>query len=390
MHALAMCGLLYFTIASAACGKVRSVSDDTGAVDASPDSNIDGGRTAPDAGSQCPTGQICDSNLNFAFTSSTQIIPTELGGIQAGDALCNTLAANAGLPGNYIAWLSTESGDVRDRLSTASGWIRSDRRPFALNLAALLNSQIIYPMNLDENGHEVEGRAATATRPGGISDGDTCQDWTGSGEFLFGIPSSVGGKWTAELEVESVSCEEQDSYLYCLGVDFDAPLTMPAPVQGRLAWVSSSTLAGNVGITVMDAVCSAEATMLELGGAKAFVSTRTEAAADRFSVSGPTWVRSDGVILWETANDIRTKAPLAPILLHSDGSPVLDTNVWTGSVDLRTRSNSTGQDNCNDWQGLDNNGQGIVGISSRNGSDFFFSRKRSCTQDSLPIYCLEN
>lgn len=382
MHSLGRCSLLLLIIVSASCGKVESAADDAGGIDANPD--IDGGET--DAGTQCPPGLICDLNVNFAFTSSTEITPSDLGGIAAGDTLCNTLAGDANLPGTYIAWLSTEGGDVRDRLGNASGWIRPDRRPFALNRAALLSSQIIHPISLDENGQSVQGEAVTATRADGSSDGETCQDWTSAGGVLFGIPKSIGEKWTAQLKQEPSSCED-DHHLYCLGVDFNAPLTMPAPASGRLAWVSTSPLNGNDGVIVMDSVCQTEASEFGMSSAKAFVSTTSEAASDRFDVSGPTWVRSDGVILWEEANDIRTKSALAPIVLSIDGSPLLDSAIWTGSVDLRTRANTNGQDNCNDWA-TTASGQGIVGNSSRNGSEFFSTKKVACSQ-SLPFYCLE-
>lgn len=164
-------------------------------------------------------------------------------------------------------------------------------------------------------------------------------------------------------------------------------LTMPAPASGRLAWVSTSPLNGNDGVIVMDSVCQTEASEFGMSSAKAFVSTTSEAASDRFHVSGPTWVRSDGVILWEEANDIRTKSALAPIFLRIDGSPILDSAIWTGSLDLRTRANTNGRDNCNDWTTTASD-QGIVGNSSRNDSEFFGTKKVACSQ-SLPFYCLE-
>src|SRR5215510_6780649 len=68
---------------------------------------------------------------NLVFVTSQHVIAGQLGSLAAADAVCNESAANAGLPGVYVAWLSTSATNAIDRLAGARGWVRPDGRPFA-------------------------------------------------------------------------------------------------------------------------------------------------------------------------------------------------------------------------------------------------------------------
>src|SRR5439155_17879039 len=46
---------------------------------------------------------------NLVFVTSTTQPPGSLGGLAGADMLCNARAAAPGLPGTYVAWLSTPS-----------------------------------------------------------------------------------------------------------------------------------------------------------------------------------------------------------------------------------------------------------------------------------------
>ena len=53
---------------------------------------------------------------NIVFATST-LQDGNLGGLAGADAICNTRASAAGLPGAYVAWLSSTTVDARDRLA---------------------------------------------------------------------------------------------------------------------------------------------------------------------------------------------------------------------------------------------------------------------------------
>jgi hypothetical protein len=66
---------------------------------------------------------------NKAFVTSGQYSPGSLGGITGADNTCQTLANAAGLGGTgtrWIAFLSSSTSNVSDRIGTASGWVRVD------------------------------------------------------------------------------------------------------------------------------------------------------------------------------------------------------------------------------------------------------------------------
>lgn len=71
----------------------------------------------------CPTGQCCTGSgtcgaCRVFITSAT---PTgAMGGLSGADAICQSLAAAAGLPGTYLAWLSDASSSPRSRFTQAT------------------------------------------------------------------------------------------------------------------------------------------------------------------------------------------------------------------------------------------------------------------------------
>src|SRR5207237_273702 len=89
---------------------------------------------------------------NVAFVTAADFNGA-LGGLDGGDARCQQAAAAAGLPGNYFAWLSTQSVNAADRFADSRGWIRVDGRPWVDSLAALTGSlETFYPLDVTEAG----------------------------------------------------------------------------------------------------------------------------------------------------------------------------------------------------------------------------------------------
>ncbi len=348
------------------CGEVKSNGEtdassqvaDASVSDANVnDASVEPADAGPDAGPTCPLGAICEANVNYAFVTSTQRPANEYGGLSGADAICNDLAQAAGLPGQYVAWMSSSTEDARDRLTTASGWIRTDGRPFALSRGGLIGGQIIHPLNLDESGVTRNGDVATATTTDGRSraTGDAesaCEDWSGGGgPYDLGRSSETSSLWT---DYDEGNCSN-DAHLYCLGISNDNAIQLSETSGQRRAWLSTGTLAGDIGRNVMDALCTNEGKILGVDSAVAFVATTTESAVDRLDLTGPTWVRPDHAALWMEANDIVAKPPMAAINVSNQGGILgSQLRIWAGAAAPTTLA--VAEANCQDWTAVSGNG----------------------------------
>ncbi len=337
----------------------------------------------------CPIGAICDVGTNYAFVTSRKQTPGSLGGLMGADEICNNAASMAGLPeNNYVAWLSTSSSNAITRLGDASGWIRTDRRPFTLTVSDLLDGKILYPLHLDEFGNAITGSpdVITGTSPDGLAGtaGD-CGDWedeSSENSPETGAAVSAGNEWTAG--VLSRSCNAM-TRIYCFGTNFQTALELPQ-VEGRLAWVSSGITNGLSGIAQLNRKCTSDADLASLDGDyAAFVATDGNAAAAQFNIENATWVRPDGVVIWAKASDIGSSSPLAPIRLGLDGEVTDFTLVWTGAKNPGV--SPAPSENCENWQAT--NSKGHVGQPSNVGTTFFqLPAKKNCIKEEA-VYCLE-
>ena len=75
-------------------------------------------------------------------------------GLAAGDAICRARATAGGLANasNFKAWLSTDSVNAGDRITSNGPWVRLDGVKVADTKAALLSGGIFAPINLDDLG----------------------------------------------------------------------------------------------------------------------------------------------------------------------------------------------------------------------------------------------
>ena len=125
-------------------------------------------------------------------------------GAEAGDAICQSLAASASLenPGNFHAWISDSATDAYCRVLGLAGkkadncgqatlpdggpWLRTDGFPFAAAIDQLMapNGVVYSPLQLDELGSPIPAFAEffTATQADGTLDSanTTCSDWQSS------------------------------------------------------------------------------------------------------------------------------------------------------------------------------------------------------------------
>lgn len=149
--------------------------------------------------------------------------PGFLHGLELADFRCNTLAAGAGLPGNYKAWLSDDDSSPATRFDTSfSGRYRLVSAGFPIIAHAwqdLIDSHLDHPINADETGKPVLGNAWTNTFPNGtqITPTDHCKNWTYINE-LGELYTTIG--WTAVEDykwsmVSTSSVCSNIQHLYC-------------------------------------------------------------------------------------------------------------------------------------------------------------------------------
>ena len=136
-------------------------------------------------------------------------------GLGAGDAICNDLAGDEGLPGTYTFWGSDSGTDAINRVTNSLvPYVLVDGTVVAADRADVLNcgnpTYLLSRIDLDENGtlraNSFFDRAWTGTNPAGVSDGmfpNSCNGWTsqsGAGGVLntavFGNAASTTSAWT--------------------------------------------------------------------------------------------------------------------------------------------------------------------------------------------------
>lgn len=152
---------------------------------------------------------------NIVFVTSGNY-DGNLGGIVGGDAICNTLASAAGLPGSYVAWLSDGLTDARDRLTPGGGPYVSVTGFLIANDLADLTDGYVGAISRDETNHNPTGDYVwTGTNSDGTWNGVDCQGWTsnangGSVRGRAGLKGS-NSTWTSRLDLVCFSSR----HLYC-------------------------------------------------------------------------------------------------------------------------------------------------------------------------------
>jgi hypothetical protein len=139
-------------------------------------------------------------------------------GIEAGDAICRSSAAAAGLAnaGSFKAWLSDATTSAIDRIWSDGPWVRLDGALVAASKAELANGALFTAISLTELG-EYRGHWGvwTGTGPDGRATGYDCNGWkddtmTYGGDE--GNAASAGTAWTRYAD--PTPCASRPS-LYC-------------------------------------------------------------------------------------------------------------------------------------------------------------------------------
>lgn len=140
-------------------------------------------------------------------------------GIEAGDAICQSLADTAGLaePSTFKAWLSDSTTDAIDRFENEGGWVRVDGVPLVDSRAELTGGTLFTGITVTEQGGYLgRDRAWTGTTTSGLNFGEHCSNWTDgsdAGSGSWGFSTASDSKWT-EWPL-SIGCDFSQR-LYCL------------------------------------------------------------------------------------------------------------------------------------------------------------------------------
>jgi hypothetical protein len=141
--------------------------------------------------------------------ASSILYDGDLGGLSGADAKCQGLAAAAGLPGAYKAWLADNTSSPISRFVPSTGPYRLvNGATIAANWADLTDGNLIVPISVTETGGSVSPLigAWTNTRVDGARDGafDHCVNWSsnaavGGNDGGIGRADRTNSTWTDHI-----------------------------------------------------------------------------------------------------------------------------------------------------------------------------------------------
>jgi hypothetical protein len=287
---------------------------------------------------------------NVAFVTNN-VVPGDFGGQSTGDAICAAQATSAGLPGEFIALVSTSFSNAKDRIAASRGWVRTDGVPLADQPSDFfIGGHQLSPLQLDATGAGPPSilNVWTANDRDGNYDSvnGACGNWTsqtGSAFNGFHNRNTPFATWLA-----TYACSNS-AHLYCLEIGHVA-VVQPPPLTGRIAFVLRTSVANDIGLTGLDTACQTEATAANLPGTYlAAVGTSTQSVQSRFALTTP-WQRPDGMPLVPAAQELFTMRTIGFLDEYADGTA-------RTAVTQTTPIRSGGPPNvvpalattCNDW-----------------------------------------
>jgi hypothetical protein len=135
------------------------------------------------------------------FLTSTNYPTGNINGLAGADAICQTLASNAGLPGTFKAWLSTTTSSAASRLTHSTHPYRLvDGTVVANNWTDLTDGSISVSIHETESGASLNPEFVwTNTNTDGSASAYDCLGWTSSSASNLGDVGGSGdttGMWT--------------------------------------------------------------------------------------------------------------------------------------------------------------------------------------------------
>jgi hypothetical protein len=176
------------------------------------------------------TGGGCDAGASLrVFVTAQQFSVAQVSGLLGADNNCRVAATNAGLKGNFVAWLSDDQTSAKSRIcDTTAPFVLVDGTPVAIGLAGLTSGQLLHAIDETETGQ------AAPLMPTACADGElavwtgteytgagqpayNCQNWTSvsaSATGVVGFAQAINGGWTYGCSGSPI-CNGTAS-LYCI------------------------------------------------------------------------------------------------------------------------------------------------------------------------------
>ena len=159
------------------------------------------------------SGDGCSSTCQLEYTvfitaamyfgNMTPTDSEEQNSLQRADANCQQQATDAGLDGQYQAWLSEDSVGPATRFEIeypSSNFLLVDGTLIAASWQDLLGGKLLTPIYLDQHGNAwPTGSIWTGTGPLGTPVGNNCVNWTTMSTMFYGASGRSGAtsaSWT--------------------------------------------------------------------------------------------------------------------------------------------------------------------------------------------------
>lgn len=199
----ALTTLLAVAFTAFACGKTEGAPEDEiplpdrGEADASNDAASTPDTRAVDSG--LDSGADVDPGPKLRVFATSGTMNARMGGVAGADKICATHAANAKLPGTFVAWLSTKDGlHATDRVTSAGPWTLPSGETVAETKAALVGGLLKHAIDRDEKGTPVTAtKVWTGTGPDGRYLTNDCDAWTNGNNGRVGKTDETGAGWTS-------------------------------------------------------------------------------------------------------------------------------------------------------------------------------------------------
>ncbi len=154
-----------------------------------------------DAASDGPAGVLRVFVTSALYLGDLKTAGGAANGPAGADALCTKAATDAGLGGNWVAWVSASLGAF-DRVQGNGPWYRVDGVTLVFPDRNSLTGVPLVPIATDENGltHTSNEFAWTGTKVGGSGtlNGTRCNGWTGGASGTKGNINAADGAWTID------------------------------------------------------------------------------------------------------------------------------------------------------------------------------------------------
>jgi hypothetical protein len=155
------------------------------------------------------------------------LVSSNVGGQAGAASFCTANALDAGLPGSYVAWLSTGVAAPGPNLARKQNVpiVRPDCERLAADLDHLIATGPEVSPDVTERGLPLEGndcKVWTSTTPlGAPANASTCNDWAGDAGGSLAVvglctAQADSGYWTWWTDFSAYLPCDQPARLYCL------------------------------------------------------------------------------------------------------------------------------------------------------------------------------